>query len=132
MIKEHAPGRAFAAVLVFWAVLLLGPMVLALWDVISIYSMDPRSIEYLLFTLAAQGIAAAAACYLAVKLAQPPRARVVAVNAIIAATLNAFLIFINAASWQEIVSDVIAVVVLVAGAVVCFQERDEWAKENKE
>lgn len=63
-------GKKCLATIVFWATLLLGPVALALINALAFYSMRPGELLYLLYALAAQGIAAGVACYLANRVVQ--------------------------------------------------------------
>lgn len=114
--KRTTVGKMILATLAFWAILLLGPFALALWNAISFYRIAQGTVTFLLFSLCAQAVSALAACYVVSALCDKT-SRLPMVNELIAAVLIAILCLFSTTSWVEIVSDLAAIAVLAVFAV---------------
>lgn len=130
MMKQHGFWRVVGGILVFWFILLAGPYIWAVLELFNPYRLDRDSIWFWLTAIAVQGGAAYIACYAALELAEPPRARIIAVNAIIAAVIICFILLIGDSTWKEIISDIITLAALIGGSVTCFRAHDDWLKED--
>lgn len=124
MSRKCNAGKMVLVTLLFWAILILGPFLVMLWNALSPASYNRGTIGYLCFTTVAQGIAACIAWYASSSAFDGAYCRVAGVNSIIGATVFVFLIFLSGIM-QVIISNIIAAIALAAGAVYCFRQYDK-------
>lgn len=105
------------AVLSFWALILFGPALLAIWNALSFYRIEEGTLLFLVFTLLAQPISAWLAVSAAEHFCPSSESKLALVNTTIAAALLAFVAILSTSGWKEIVSDALTEVVLIWRAV---------------
>lgn len=120
---KHKTVRKIIATCVFWLVLAFGPVLIRLWEFLSPYGAREGTLTFLLVSLTAQAIAAFLAGYAADYFCEDGENGVVLVNSIIATTLMAVLALVAAQGWDEVISDVLAAVVLAYRAKTLWPRR---------
>lgn len=110
-------GRVVGATAAFWAILLFGPMVVALWNALDPYSAKQGSLVFLVISLAAQAASAWVAYLASKRILGGSGGMTVTVNAIVAALVMVFLVFVAANSTREVISDVATIAALVLAIV---------------
>lgn len=130
MKQTKAFGKGVLATVLFWAIVILGPFAIVIWNDLSLVRYDRGTLGYLFFATIIQGIAAAIAWNAASYIFDGAYCRATGINCIVCATLLVVLALVSASSVQELISDGLAIVILVVGAVVCFRKYD--AKKARE
>lgn len=115
---NHLPGwlKLALSTIVFWLIILLMPFVLSIWNYITPYRMEPGSLEYLIFAVAAQPLSALAACYALHKIAPGGGFIALVVNVTIACLIFVLLAlqsFLWGSGWEIITSHILSFIVLI-------------------
>lgn len=135
-VGKISVGKIVLSTLLFWAILLFGPFLLVLWNELSPVRYEQGSLGFLFFSTIVQGLAGLIAWYAASHVFEGKCCQTTGINCVVGATLFVPLTFISAVSWQEVISNGVAVVALIAGAIYCFaernKEREKAEKQRKE
>lgn len=130
MKQKKSVWKVILSTILFWVIIFLGPFLLVLWNDLSLIRYDRGSLGFLFFATIVQGIAAVIAWYAASHVLDGACCLSAAVNCIVCATFLVLMIFATTDTVQGIVSNVVAIVALIVGAVACFQGHDERKRKE--
>lgn len=130
MKQKKSVGKVILSTILFWVIIFLGPFLLVLWNDLSLIRYDRGSLGFLFFATIVQGIAAVIAWYAASHVFDGACCLSAAVNCIVCATFLVLMIFVTTDTVQGIISNVVAIVALIVGAVACFQGHDERKRKE--
>lgn len=117
--------KRFLSILLFWGLVLFGPILVWLWNALSPASYHPGTLGYLVFSVSTQAIAVLIAWYAASHVFDGAHCKAIGINCVVGATLLVVLA-LSAVQWTKTISFGLAALAMVGGAVYCFQaaERD--------
>lgn len=131
MKKQTSPLKMILLILIFWVIVFFGPAILAIWNILSPFSMKEGSLEYTIFQVVCQAAAIVVAWAVSVHVFGKSYSRCLAVNCIIVAVLEVVLGYLSFLAGNGIlymVACAISAATSIYLSVRSFKDYDEQSK----